>query len=112
MAKTERQKIRDIREKYAREFAQKLKDKDAVIQRYRDENKTLQDENNKLRAGIQDLSGQIAGMRADMEKLAALKGIPPEDLEKFRASLAQQEKTGAALAELVGLAHTFRGAYI
>lgn len=102
--KTQKQKVRDIHEKYAREFAQKLKDKDAMISRLiRERDKALES----LKSANQELKSkdeQITRLNAEIERLAGMTNMTEEDLIAFRKDMANREKAQDALAMLRSLA--------
>lgn len=101
--KNPRQKARDLHEKYAKQFAGKLKEKDAMISRLiqeRDEARTAHEEALEL---LRTKSETIDRLNAEIERLAKLANMTEDDLIAFRKDMINREKAGAALSTLLGI---------
>lgn len=103
-SKTERQRINEAREKYARRYAGRLKEKDGIIARLHDENDALKAEIALLRADRDAGRAEIAGLEKMLGELSEKTGMTPEDLEAFRKDMAARAKGAEAMAQLAGMA--------
>ncbi len=111
MPKTEKQKINAARERYAREFAGKLKARDETIRSLREENQSLKDRIARLEGELADGQTQREELEAQLKNLAKKAGMSADDLAAFREHMRNTARAADAMESLVGISRAIRGPY-